>query len=129
MLFRTAANDRAYHLGPFPLETLRRDPSVIAREAGRPPPDFAPADGNLSTEKTLAAIAGRYYDLFQMFRDGEVAESRAPVPDDPARRAVDIKGGAYFIDAAQVGICEVLASAWTPADLREGHGHAVVLIV
>ena len=30
MLFRTAANDRAYHLGPFPLETLRRDPSVIA---------------------------------------------------------------------------------------------------
>ena len=129
MLFRTAANNRAYHLGPFPLETLPRDPSVTAREAGRPPPDFPPEETDRDDRGALAAIAVRYRDLFQMFRDGEVADSRAPVPDDPARRAVDIKGGAYFIDAAQVGICEVPPSAWAPARLRAGHGHAVVLMV
>ena len=43
MLIHPRSKDRPYHLGSFPLETLRTDDSVAAREAARPPRG-APAD-------------------------------------------------------------------------------------
>lgn len=88
MLFRPRSQNRPFHYGPFPLETLSRDDGILARETARPrrapPPAAAPED-------PLGRAALRYRELFARFRDGPVAPARAPVPDDLSRRAVDIK--------------------------------------
>ena len=37
MFFTTKNDQRPYHLGAFPLESLPRDDNIIAQEAARPP--------------------------------------------------------------------------------------------
>jgi len=125
MLFRTKANERPFHLGPFPLEVLPRVPRGVVQEGSRGSPSrtVAPGAGRLSE------VARRYRDLFDTFRDGDIAPSVAPVPDDRARRAVDIKGGAYFLDAAQVGICRTAPVIWRDDQEIVGHSHVVVILV
>ncbi len=51
------------------------------------------------------------------------------MPDDLARRAADIKGSAYFLDAAQVGICRMMPNAWAAGGDHPAHGFAVVMLV
>ncbi len=126
MLIHPRGKDRPYHLGPFPLETLTTDASVAANEAARPPVAVAaavPADG------PLARAADHYRDLFAKFADGQPAAQRAPVPDDLVRRAVDIKGAAYFLDAAQIGICRIPANAWLAGGDYPAHSFAAVILV
>jgi len=126
MLIHPRGKDRPYHLGPFPLETLRRDDSVIQRETGRPP-----LAGVTEPEPAgpLAEAAKHYRSLFAKFAEGPVAPKRAPLPDDLARRAADIKGAAYFLDAAQVGICRMPPNAWLAGCDRPAHDVAIVLLV
>ena len=112
MFFRTAADDRPYHFGPFPLETLPRDVGVAREEAARDP-----ATPESDPQGPLGLAARTYRDLYSALAEGQIASKRAPIPDDPARRAVDIKGYAYFMNAAQVGIC------------RHGEEYAVVVLV
>ena len=126
MLIHPRGKDRLYHLGPFPLEALRRDEAVTAREAQRPP--LAGTAGAVP-EGPLARAADHYRELFAKFADGPVAPKRAPVPDDPARRAVDIKGAAYFLDAAQVGICRMPDNAWLAGTDHPRHAFAAVILV
>ena len=126
MLIHPRGKDRPYHLGPFPLETLRRDEDIAAREAQRGPvvgrTEGVPAG-------PLARAAAHYRTLFAKFAEGPVAPRQAPVPDDLARRAADIKGAAYFLDAAQVGICRLPAHGWLAGCDRLPHPFAVVLLV
>jgi reductive dehalogenase len=126
MLIHPRGKERPYHLGPFPLETLRRNEGVIAREAGRPPivgaTEPAPAG-------PLARAAEHYRTLFAKFADGPLAPQQAPLPVDLARRAADIKGTAYFLDAAQVGICRMPVHAWLADCDRLPHEFAVVILV
>ena len=126
MFIHPRSKDRPYHLGPFPLETLATDDAVGAGEAARPrvaatPP--GPRDG------PLARAADHYRDLFAKFADGPVAPKPAPVPDDLTRRAADIKGAAYFLDAAQVGICRIPANAWCSGGEHPAHAFAAVILV
>jgi ferredoxin len=126
MLFRTAADDRPYHLGPFPLETLPRDDSVLDAEAARPrcvaPPD--PGGGG-----PLARSARTYRDIFARYAVDAPATQRAPVPDDLARRTVDIKGYGYFMNASQMAVCRIPDSAWLDGAEAQPHGFAVVVLV
>jgi ferredoxin len=113
MFFRTAADDRPYHFGPFPLETLPRDENAVGEDSHSSPVEN-PAS---QPEGALGRAARTYRDLYASLAEGEPAAKRAPVPDDPARRAVDLKGYAYFMNASQVGIC------------RHGADYAVVVLV
>jgi len=126
MLIHPRGKDRPYHLGPFPLKKLKVDESVTAREAARPPV-AAMVDG--VPEGPLARAADHYRALFVKFADGPVAAKPAPVPDDLARRAVDIKGSAYFLDAAQVGICRMPENTWVAGGDHPAHEFAVVILV
>ncbi|MEJ2374862.1 MAG: hypothetical protein P8Z80_10855 [Pseudolabrys sp.] len=87
MLIQPRGKDRPFHLGPFPLEMLLRDESIVGREAARPklaaPVDAAP-------EGPRARAAAHYRDLFAKFADGAPAPKEAPVPDDLTRRAAEI---------------------------------------
>ena len=126
MFVRAASTKRPYHLGPFPLEVLRRDPAVAAREAAREPtaPPQMPAPVG-----PLAAALRHYRDLYAPLAAGEPAKQQAPLPDDLARRAADVKGCAYFMNASQVGICAVPDHAWYLSAAKEAHARAVVVLV
>jgi ferredoxin len=127
MFFRTIADSRPYHLGPFPLETLPRDDAIAAAEAAReaspvPPPRPVP-------EGALAAAARTYLELFAGLAADDEAPKPAPVPDDRERRAADVKGYAYFMNASQVGICPIPERAWLAGAEGADHDHAVVILV
>ena len=71
----------------------------------------------------------RYREVYAGFVDGEVAPEIAPLPDDLVLRAADIKGGAYFMDASQVGICRLPVNAWCVDATPLEHDYAVVILV
>lgn len=127
MLFRTAADKRPYHLGPFPLEALPRDPAAETAERERPrvtlPGIGGPPGG------PLGRAAHTYLELFSRQADPEPAPKRAPVPENIERRSVDIKGYAYFMNASQVGICPIPDNAWALGAQRLDHGYGIVVLV
>ncbi len=118
---------RPYHLGPFPLERLARDEAIVVQEGGRPRIDRrapAPPAGN-----AFAAALEKYHGIFHALRDQPAAPARAPVPDDLTRRTIDVKGAAYFLNASQVGVCELTDGCWLLGTESRPHSHAVVVLV
>jgi reductive dehalogenase len=126
MFFHSRSRDRPFHFGSFPLEVLPRDATVTAREAARPAIS-APAARRY--QGSLAEAVQRYCAVIATDCDGDVAPARAPMPHDLARRAQDIKGAAYFMDASQVGICLVPQRAWYGGADSLSHRYAVVILV
>ena len=127
MLFHHASKNRPFHLGTYPMEVLPRDEAVTAAEAARLParPSAAAEAGG-----ALGPAVLRYRELFARFAEGGAAAEPAPVPARLDRRAQDIKGCSYFMDADQVGICRIPDSAWLEGrPPLEGHSHAVVVPV
>jgi reductive dehalogenase len=66
--------------------------------------------------------------------DGPVAETRAPLPDDPAAMSRHIKQAALFMRADDVGICELPPYAVYSTDkngdpIELGHTHAIAVLV
>ncbi len=118
---------RPFHWGPYPLEELPRDPSILTTEASRPPLGRAPSAPESS--KPFARTAARYLQYFGASRDGEIASAKAPVPDDRDERTRAVKGTGYFLDASHVGICELPANAWSEGAPRPHHTHAIAILV
>jgi len=117
---------RPVEYGPYPLETLRRDPSATAAEAERPPRDTSHSfDGPSSP---LVRATELHLDAYEELREPEPFAKKAPVPDDLVRRTRDIKGAGYFLDASQIGVCEMPETGWLAGGARP-HSHAVVLLV
>ncbi|MGE5148376.1 MAG: Fe-S protein, partial [Candidatus Eiseniibacteriota bacterium] len=123
---------RPVHLGPFPLERLKRAPLPSEAAAGprpaRPAPRSAPAAGSFD------GVAWQYLKLFEQFRDGKIAPQKAPIALDPVEITNDLKAGAYFIDASMVGACTLPEYAWyaTGEDgkpLAPYHRYALVVLV
>ena len=125
MFIKTANARRRYQLGRFPAETLPRDDAVWATEAALP---ALGAETPAQPEGLLAEAARRYLEVYAKLRHEDEAAERAPVPDDLERRAADIKGSAYFLNAAGVGICRVPELAWRQGR-QVGHEFAVVLLI
>ncbi len=51
------------------------------------------------------------------------------MPDSLERRAQDVKGAAYFMDASQVGTCRIPETAWLEGVEKSSLDYAVVLLV
>lgn len=118
---------RPYHHGPYPAERLPRNPAVLRSEAERPrEPRPKPAARELTD---FAATIEKYQQIFLGLRDIQPAAAKAPVPDNPERRMIDIKGSAYFLNASQVGICELTESCWYSDTAPLQHSHAIVILV
>ena len=122
-----ANKSRPYHLGPFPLERLRREPAILRDEAARLPVERRVAGPALDGE--FAAALDRYRQIFHALREHGQAPAKAPVPEDLARRMVDIKGAGYFLNASQVAICELAAACWSRGAVTRPHSHAIVVLV
>ncbi len=118
---------RPYHLGPVPLERIKRDPAVREQELQRPLQargEFQP-----ETDSDFATAVDKYHEIFHALRAEEVAPGKAPVPDDLSRRAIDVKGAAYFLNASQVGITELADACWLDGTTPLAHSHAVVILI
>lgn len=117
---------RPVELGPYPLETLRRDPSQIAVEAKRAAE--APIAPRQAGSASLVDAVLSHLNAYDELREPEPFAEMAPVPDDLPRRSADIKGAGFFLDASQIGICEIPDNFWLSAS-GSGHTHAVVVLV
>jgi reductive dehalogenase len=118
---------RPYHLGPFPLERIARDARVIETEVSQA--RISRPAAKVQQDNDFAAAVEKYHQVFHSLRADDPAEARAPVPDDLARRSTDIKGSAYFLNASQVGICELAESAWLAESTSTDHSHTIVIVV
>jgi len=103
MLFYSRKN-RPFELGPYPLERLPHDKSILAIEENKPKV-LRPATAINLNENSFSKAVAKYKRMFNELGVVDPLPNKAPVPDDLAIRTKDVKGAAYFLDAAQVGIC------------------------
>ena len=123
MFFRDRGYHRGVELGPYPLEALPRDATLIEQESRTPPRSATPLPDPCNA---LARATRLYAEAFARCAQQDPAPP-APVPRDLARRSREIKGAAYYLDAAHAGICEIPANAWLDVSETQHHTHAIVL--
>ena len=126
MFLHASSESRPVHLGPYALECLPRDDTLGAREADLP---RRPARDERAAPGPLGASLDKYRHLFARLAAAAPAPALAPLPDDLARRAADVKGFTYFMDASAAGICMIPANAWTGESPDTTLDHALVILV
>lgn len=107
---------RPFHLGPYPLERLKRVDGV---------PDLSkvPAHSQLSfrrlqTPHSLVNAMGEYQAMMDVIRDGLVNSVAAAAPTDPLDRANHMKSFGYFQDSSMMGVCSLPEAAVLEAPTR-----------
>lgn len=107
--------DRPVHLGPYPLERLRRSATA---------PDLSalPAMQALRFEHpdpaSLVHAMAPYMAMFDLVRDGTVNPQRGEVPADPVERANHLKAAAHYFDASITGVCALPPAALLAEPIR-----------
>jgi len=104
-LFST--RDRPVHLGPYPLERLKRQPTLP--DLSRVPP-MRPLSFEPPNPESLAHAMKRYIGMFDVVRDGTL-HPPGDIPDDPGERARHLKAAGYYFDATMVGVCALPAAS------------------
>ena len=125
MVFFSKKN-RPFHLSPYPLERLSKDKSIIAIEHAAARNEKPAKMQRVDTQ--YAEALSTYHEVFKNFCEGESAPAKAPVPDDLERRMIDIKGAGFFLDASQIGICEISDACWYAGAVAKPHTHAIVVL-
>ena len=125
-MFGYKRKKRPVEFGPYPLEGLKRDSSIIHFESSSMPikPDPMPIGGN----DFLAVAAQTHLDAYVNLRQPEPYSKIAPVPEDLMLRTRDIKGSGYFLDASQIGICRTQENIWLNK-INGSFNFAVVILV
>ncbi|RPH44399.1 MAG: 4Fe-4S dicluster domain-containing protein [Burkholderiales bacterium] len=108
--------DRPVHLGPYPLERLRRSDGQPELSALAPMRGLEYVDD--ARPHSLVNAMARHAGMFDVVRDGPVAAAPAEIPDDATERADHLKSAAYYFDATMVGTCLLPASARLTAPIR-----------
>ena len=108
--------DRPVHLGPYPLERLKRS-KVLPDLSGIPAPSGLSFEDAARPESLTHAMA-RFVGMFDVVRDGSVANEPGEIPADPSERANHFKAAAYYFDSSMVGICKVPTSALLAEPIR-----------
>ena len=95
---------RPVHLGPYPLESLRRGPMPdLDRVAQMPDMTFR----RPQEPESIVNAMGEYQAMLDAIRDGLVNKAVSDITDDPIQRAEHLKSFGYFNDASMVGICRM----------------------
>ncbi|NMG39600.1 4Fe-4S dicluster domain-containing protein [Chelativorans sp. ZYF759] len=96
--------DRPVHLGPFPLERLRR--SQEAPDLDRLP-EIEPLAFHADDPHSLTHAMARFMGMFDTVRDGAIVHGEAEVPADPVERSKHLKAAGYYFDASMVGVARL----------------------
>ena len=107
---------RPFHLGPYPLERLKRidTPPDLVAVPPAPVLDFR----RLQTPHSLVNAMGEYQAMMDALRDGMVNPEPADAPTDTDERARHMKAFGYFQDASMIGICRLPDNAVLPKPTR-----------
>ncbi|MCY4461285.1 MAG: 4Fe-4S dicluster domain-containing protein [Albidovulum sp.] len=102
-----SSKNRAFHLGPYPLEKLARASSDLDLSGipDTPLPNYAPDHPD-----SLAHAMGRYAAMMDTVRDGAVAHGKADIPDDPSERSRHLKAAGYYFDCSMAGVSRLAPS-------------------
>ena len=87
------------------------------------------------TPSVLGNIVEKYFQYYQPFADGAVADVQAPIEQLPQKPTHDLKAACYFLDASMVGVCPAEEGLWfttrsdgTNLDPPQ-HDHVLVIMV
>jgi len=148
-----AYKNRPFHLGPFPMEKLKRvtapttriDAENIPRVPKRHNMFLRAARGDLGdkTRRQVARFVSKspfshatapLLGAMQPLQSGTPAAQTAPGTGDPKRNAEAVKAALYYLGADMVGICELRDHAWyshhadgTPITPYHKYGIAVLI--
>ncbi|MEM6311156.1 MAG: reductive dehalogenase, partial [Pseudomonadota bacterium] len=107
--------NRKFHLGPFPLERIKRSSDgTFGRVPKMQPLDYR----RLQEANTLVGALDEYQSMLDAIRHGLVSKKRATCPEDPDERARHIKSFAYFQDTPMVGIARMDPAALLEEPIR-----------
>ncbi|WP_425037997.1 reductive dehalogenase [Primorskyibacter sp. S187A] len=111
-----STKDRGIHLGPYPLERLKRRTTMpdLAQVPPMVPLDFA----DIKTPHSLVNAMGEYQAMMDAIRDGLVNPTPSSAPKDATERARHMKAFGYFQDSAMIGICALPATAHLETPIR-----------
>ncbi|MGQ4809242.1 hypothetical protein NKDENANG_02657 [Candidatus Entotheonellaceae bacterium PAL068K] len=149
---RLTGRDRPMHLGPYPMEHIKRvdEPTtLITDDIPRVPQranfftraaygDFGPrytADVRRFATKTPSAQAYRkLIGAMVPYQDGPVADQPASGTNDPEVNATAVKTMAYYLGGDMVGICACPAFAWYShrvggEPIEPSHRNAIVILI
>lgn len=100
-----STKNREPHLGPYPLERLRRADSLpdLTAVPAAVPLDFR----RLNTPYSLVNAMGEYQAMMDVIRDGLVNSNVAAAPECPQERARHLKSFGYFQDASMMAVCQL----------------------
>lgn len=100
-----SSKNRPVHLGPYPMERLRRIDAV---------PDLTalPISNQLSFQRadapqSIVNAMGEYQAMMDVIRDGLINLGQSDVPDNMLERTNHIKAFGYFSDASLMGVCQL----------------------
>jgi ferredoxin-NADP reductase/epoxyqueuosine reductase QueG len=100
--------NRPVHLGPYPLETLRRGPMPdLSAILPRPGLSFHRPD----RPESIVNAMGEFQAMLDAIRDGFTNPASAEIPADPTARADHLKAFGYFNDASMVAAGPLPAAA------------------
>lgn len=101
--------NRAPHLGPYPLERLRRRPDQpdLSQLNAKPQLHFK-SDDPLSVVNAM----GEYQAMMDVIRNGTVKKEMATIPSDPEERANHLKAFGYYCDASMIGTAKITPGLW-----------------
>ncbi|UWQ14796.1 reductive dehalogenase [Aliiroseovarius sp. M344] len=102
-LFST--KNRPVHLGPYPLERLKRCDSPP--DLSSVPPQWPVRFDRPETPENIVNAMGPYQAALDAIRDGNVNTARSTIPDDATARSVHLKAFGYFSDASMVGVANL----------------------
>ncbi|WP_171181247.1 reductive dehalogenase [Ruegeria sp. HKCCD8929] len=98
---------RPFHLGPFPLERLKRRDSVDLSDV---PEMKTISFDHGEAPASLVNAMGEYQAMLDAIRDGLINKEKSQIPSDPQERARHVKSFGYFQDAPMAGVCRFDAS-------------------
>ena len=109
MLKLRSYRSRPMHLGPFPLEKLKRMARAdLSNLPTLPKVSFRRPDD----PKSIVNAMQDYQAMLDATRDGMIKTEVAEIPGAVQERANHMKSFAYYCDASMVGTCKVPAQAW-----------------
>lgn len=119
-----SGKSRPVHLGPYPLEKLRRLDTALPALPDIPFPtvSFASADH----PQNIINAMGPFQAMMDALRSGTIAQTKADIPTDPLERAQHLKAFGYYNDASMMGICAMPQDAILTAPRRNDGVAALV---
>ncbi|MDA5093165.1 reductive dehalogenase [Aliiroseovarius sp. KMU-50] len=100
---------RPVHLGPYPLERLKRtEKTDLSNVPTMPPLSFHRPEQPASIVNAM----GEFQAMMDAIRDGDVNPEKGRIPADLQERTNHLKSFGYYLDTSMVGIGPIPASAY-----------------